>query len=135
MYKATQIMTPEEIDRYCREIQPFLEAEYDADNPSKVVDRANTLEGYMALSGKMLADARFRYREQMEGVFVEALKMHAAMSPSIMNKYLDNLCRDLAYLVDWTERINRTTVHELDMARTIISALKEQARLAGNANW
>lgn len=135
MYQATQIMTPEEIDRYCREIQPFIEAEYNADNPASVVARANTLEAYLALSGKMVADANYRYREQMEGIFVQALKQNSKMSPSILNKYLDNLCRDLAYLKDWTDRINRTATHELEFSRTVLANLREEAKLAGSANY
>ena len=135
MYQATQIMTPEEIDKYCREIQPVIEAEYNADNPAAVMDRANTLEGYMALSGKMVADSNYRYREMMDSIFIESVRKMSGMAPSILSKYLDNLCRDLRYLVDWTDRINRATVHELEFARTVISKLKEEMRIAQSANF
>lgn len=135
MYQATEIMTPEQIDKYCREIQPFIEASYSADNPAAVVDRANTLEAYLALSGKMVADSNYRYREMMDGIFIESIKKMGGMPASIMAKYLDNLCRDLRYLSEWTDRINRSLTHELDFSRTLISKLKTEMQMAQNANW
>lgn len=114
-------------------MQPFIEAHYDADNPTAVVDRANILESYMALSGKMLADAKYRLSEVMNSVFVKSVKeaVNSGMSPSLTNKYIDSVCRDYQYLVDWCDRINRSCTHQLEFARTIISKLKAEMQMSG----
>lgn len=119
MFRATNIFTPEQIQKNCEEIQPFIEAHYNADNPTAVVERANVLESYMALSGKLLADAKYNYNEILNSVFVEAVKQgnSSKMQTSTLNKYIDSLCRDYQYLVDWTDRINRTCTHEIEFAR------------------
>lgn len=131
MYKATNVMTVEEIDKYCKEIQPFIEAEYNADVTDEVIARANTLEAYMALTGKMTADSKYRYNEVLSSVFIEAVKEgnKSRMQTSTLNKYIDTLCRDYQHLVDWSDRINRTITHELDFARTIISKIKEEMKM------
>lgn len=133
MYQASNIATPEQISESCREMQPFIEAHYDADNPTAVVDRANILESYMALSGKMLADAKYRLSEVMNSVFVKSVKeaVNSGMSPSLTNKYIDSVCRDYQYLVDWCDRINRSCTHQLEFARTIISKLKAEMQMSG----
>lgn len=123
-------MTLEQIADNCKEIQSFIEAHYTADNPTAVVDRANALESYMALSGKMLADAKYHYNDMLSSVFIQAVKdgNRERMSASTLNKYVDSLCKDYQYLVDWCDRVNRTCTHQLDFSRTMISKLKEEMR-------
>lgn len=128
MYKPTNIMPVETIASTCSEIQAFIEAHYNADNPNAVVERANGLESYMALSGKMLADAKYWYNDLLSSVFIEAIKEgnKAKMGTSTLNKYVDSICKDYQYVVDWTDRINRTCTHQLEFSRTIISKLKQE---------
>lgn len=128
MFKATNIASADNIYKHCTEIQSFIEAHYEADNPNSVIDRAKSLEGYMALSGKLLADAKYHYNDVLNSIFIQAVKDGNAqkMSTSTMNKYIDSLVKDYQYLVDWADRINRTCTHELEFSRTIISKLKEE---------
>lgn len=117
-----------DIQDFCIEIQAFFETPYDADNGNAVVERAQKIEGYMATSSKMLADAKYHYNSVFESGFMEAIKDNVKVSASTLNKYLDSLCKDYQYLVDWTERLNRTCSHQLDFSRTIISKLKAEMR-------
>lgn len=126
MYKASNITALDQIQDTCIEIQDFIERPYDADNGAAVVERAQKIEGYMALSGKILADAKYHYNAVFESSFVEAIKQNTKVSPSTLNKYLDSLCKDYQYLVDWCDRLNRSCTHHVDFARTIISKLKNE---------
>lgn len=128
MYKASNIMLPNDIHKTCSEIQSFIESHYNADNPNAVVERANMLESYMAISGKMLADAKYHYNETLHSIFIEAVKdgNKEKMQTSTLNKYIDSICRDYQYLVDWCDRTNRSCTHQLEFSRTIISKLKAE---------
>lgn len=136
MFQPTSIATPEEIFKHCTEMQPFLESHYNADNGDACVLRLQTCEAYMALSGKLLADAKHRLRELEESSIIKAIESANSkrMATSTLNKYIDSLTRDYAYLVDWCDRINRAATHSADFQRTIISKLKEEMRLSGFSN-
>lgn len=128
MFKPTNIAATEQINQHLTEIQAFIEAHYEADNPQQVTDRAVTLEAYMALSGKLLADAEHHYQTVVESAIMEALKkaIETKLSPSTLNKYVEAAARDYKYLVTWCERVNKSCTHQLDMARTMISKLKSE---------
>lgn len=136
MFKPSNIATPEMIFSLLQEIQSFLEAHYESDNGNACVDRMAQAEAYMAVSGKLLADAKHHLRQLEESSILQALieAQRKKMSPSTLNKYIDSLTRDYAYLVDWAERLNRACTHTGDFQRTIISKLKEEARLSGYGN-
>jgi len=136
MFKPTNIAEPSQIFNSCTEIQAFLEVHYEADNGDACVSRLQGCEQYMALSSKMLADAKHRLRELEESSIIKAIEASYAkkMATTTLNKYIDSLTRDYAYLVDWCERLNRACTHSADFQRTIISKLKEEMRLAGFSN-
>lgn len=133
MFQATNIMPEADIFKTCQEIQRYLEAHYNADNGNAVVERANNIESYMAISGKMLADAKWHYNKLLQSVFIEAIQQgnKERMSTSTLNKYIDSLCKDNQYLVDWCDRINRTCTHQLEFSRTVISKLKAEIQNYG----
>lgn len=128
MFQPQNISSPEQIATACKEIQDFIEARYNADNPNAVLDRANTLESYMAWSGKMLADAEHHYNKLVESSIMEALTkaMETKLSTSTLNKYVESIARDYKFLVTWCDRINRSCTHQLDFARTVISKIKAE---------
>lgn len=121
-------MGPDDLNRFIQEIQSFLEAEFNADNPAACVDRAEQLAGYMALTGKMLADARYHYNQLLGSTILQALKLQSAneMSASTLNNYIKSMCRDYQYLCDVCDRLNSTTTHQLDLLRTLISKHKQE---------
>lgn len=130
MYKPSNIQSVNQIELALNEIQPFIEADYTADNIDAVINRAQTLEAYLAQSSKMLADAKYRHSEFLNTTFMQSIReaVRVNMSASITNKYIDSLCRDYKYLVDWCDRVNATITHELDFCRTLISKIKEEMK-------
>lgn len=129
MFKASNIATPESIYTSCNEIQSFIESHYEADNGAAVTCRAQQLEAYMALSGKMLADAKYHLNTAINSDFINAFRQVANMSPSVQKKYLDSICKDYQYLVDWCGRINAACVHQIDMCRSVLSTLRAEMQM------
>jgi hypothetical protein len=111
---------------YLLEIQAFIEQSYIPDDINNVIDRAGKLEGYMALSGKLLADAKWHYSNVFETGFVQIMKTTSKYQASTTNLYLKSLCKDYQYLVDWSDRINASCTHQLDFSRTLISKIKAE---------
>lgn len=130
MQEASNIASLESITLLCREAQSFLEAHYNADNGDACVNRMQMLENYMATTGKMLADAKFHLRQKTERSIDDLYSKKEKLSPSVFNKYIDAVTRDVAYLVDWCGRLNAGCVHSIEACRTIISKLKEEMRIA-----
>ena len=48
----------------------------------------------------------------------------------ITHIFIDSLCKNEQYLVDWCDRLNRTATHQLEWCRTIISKAKAEMALA-----
>ena len=131
MFKATNIQSPDDLNRAAGEIQAYLEAEFNADIPSSCVHRAEELAGYMALTGKMLADAKYHYNTLLNSEIIKALKDQDKMTASTLNNYIKGMCKDYQYLVDWIDRINATCTHQIDLIRSLISKHKEELKLSG----
>ena len=131
MFKATNIYTTEHLNEAANEVQSFLEAEFNADVSAACVQRAEQLAGYMALTGKMLADAKYHYNQLLNSEIIKALKDQDKMTASTLNNYIKGMCKDYQYLVDWIDRINATCTHQIDLMRSLISKHKEELKLSG----
>lgn len=128
-YKPQKLTDPSDIQDSLIEIQSFIEQAYLSDEIGSVIERATKLEGYMALSGKLLADSKWHYSNVFESGFIEAIKKTSNQSTSTINLYLKSLCKDYQYLVDWADRVNASCTHQVDFSRSLISKLKEQMKL------
>jgi hypothetical protein len=120
------ITSPEELQDYLSEIQSYIEKPYIADDINNIIERSGKLEGYMALSGKLLADAKWHYSNTFETGFIQAMKTTSKHQASTTNLYLKALCKDYQYLVDWADRINATCTHQIEFSRTLISKIKAE---------
>lgn len=128
MFSPTNIASPEKISNSCTEIQAFLESHYEADNADACVNRGQVAEQYMALTSKLLADAKYHEQSLLNSKFIEAVKHgnEHKMNASTLNKYIDTLVADYTYLVNWCERLNKACTHSVEFQRTIISKLKQE---------
>lgn len=128
MFKATNIASVEDIHKHLTEIQAYIEAHYEADNPQQVTDRGVNLEAYMALSGKLLADAEYHYNDVVGSTIMATLKdaLASKLSTTTLNKKIEAAAKDYKYLVTWCERVNKSCTHSLDMTRTLLSKLKQE---------
>lgn len=103
-----------------------------SEQAEEAVSRGNDLAVYVARTGKLLADAKYwlndAMRPEVMQTLIDAGKEIKATSKSI-NAIIDSLCREERYLVDWSERCNRTATHQLSWCVTIISKAKEEMKL------
>ena len=115
-------------------IQAFLEITC-SEQPEEIKERLITLSVYCARSGNMLAQAKRILNQKTNRGIMNLIKKHskdAFLSAKIQNALIDSLCPDENYLVDQLERINRSTVHQIDVLRSLLSYEKEQIRNSPN---
>ena len=109
------------IENELKEIQDFLEI-----NPSEEIreieDRGNQLIVYIARTSKLLADAKYHKNEKLNSTFISVIKeINAFKSVSLANKFIDSLCKQENYYVDWCERLNRACTHGYEWTRSLMS--------------
>ncbi|ALR29731.1 hypothetical protein ATE47_03985 [Chryseobacterium sp. IHB B 17019] len=109
-------------------IQDFIELNISEEEITAVEIRGNELNAYMARSGKLLADAKYHRDEKLKDSVFDNLKEILKLSATTANKYIDSLCKEENYLVNWADRINRTVTHQLDWCRSVLSKQKEELR-------
>lgn len=122
--------TPDQLKEKAAKMQAYLERELPAE-PNELIDCLDKVDILMAQSGQMLADAKYYKDTVIEGAIMDALKKsyEEKLTASTINKYVESVARDQAYLVNWIDRINATAVHHKDSIRTIISYRKKELEL------
>jgi hypothetical protein len=111
-------------------IQEYLDITISSD-PAELVDRIATLMTYMARSGEMFAKAKkiLRAKKTTEiNKTILKIAKEQCLSATVQNALLDSICEEEAFMVDWTERINRSCTHQIDGLRSLLSYEKEQMR-------
>lgn len=125
------IASKEQILEEAIAIDSFLQTTM-SEMAEEAVMRGNDLAVYIARTGKMLADAKYHLsqakRDEVLDVLRETAKNAKATSKAT-NALIDSICKEEQYLVDWCERLNRSSTHQLDWCRTLISKAKEEMRL------
>ena len=119
------IATAEQISKELKIIQSVIDVEMNEDI-QEAVDRGNYCSAMMARTGKLLADAKIHRDRKLTSEVVANLKKVIALPASTANKYVDAMCFDENYLVNWCERVNRSCTHQLDWCRTLISKAKAE---------
>lgn len=106
-------------------IQGNLEVTMSEDANEAVV-RGNELSVQIARTGKLLADAKYYRDTTLNRGVVAEMKNLIALPASSANKYIDTICKEDSYLVNWAERLNRACTHQLEWCRTVISKAKAE---------
>jgi hypothetical protein len=130
------ITPPEDILTELRAIDSFLNITC-SEEIEEVVNRGNELAVWIARSGKLLADSKYHLDKKMKSEVIETLREQARsqkVSSTAINKIIGSLCAEEQYLVNWSERINRSCVHSMDWCRTLISKAKEEMKFSGMYN-
>jgi hypothetical protein len=100
------------------------------DDPNVIIEQLTVAESIMVNSGKMLADTKYWLNDAMHSETIKTLKELASQNKLItstaVNQIIKSLCKDQQYLVDWCERLNRSSTHRADLARSIISKQKAE---------
>jgi hypothetical protein len=119
------IATAEQISKELKVIQSVIETEMSEDI-QEAVDRGNYCAAQLARTGKLLADAKIHRDRKLTSEVVANLKKVIALPASTANKYVDAMCFDENYLVNWCERVNRSCTHQVEWCRTLISKAKAE---------
>lgn len=120
-----KISTLEEIEKESQLIDDFLNVTY-SDDINELSERLIDLGVYLARTSKLLADSKVH---QDKAVISSTLKnIDIDISPSNLKKLIESTCYRENYLVNWLDRLNRTTVHQIDSVRTLISRVKEELK-------
>ncbi|WP_298118065.1 hypothetical protein [Flavobacterium sp.] len=120
-----EIATSEQIVAELKIIQSVIDVEMNEDI-QEAIDRGNYCSAQLARTGKLLADAKIIRDRKLSSEVVTNLKKVVALPASTANKYVDALCFEENYLVNWCERVNRSCTHQLDWCRTLISKAKAE---------
>ena len=124
----SEIITPfSDLIAECKQIDEFIGIT-PSDDIEEIVERGNDLIVYISRTGKMLADAKYHLNVIRKAEIMDILKIiiPEKLSAKVQNALIDSVAREQQYLVDWTERLNRTAVHQLDWCRTLISKAKSE---------
>lgn len=100
------------------------------DEPTQIMEQLTIAESIMVNSGKMLADAKYWLNEAMHSETIDTMKdlakQNKLVTSTAVNQIIKSLCKEQQYLVDWCERLNRSSTHRADLARSIISKQKAE---------
>jgi hypothetical protein len=123
----SSIASPQELAREAAIIQAVLDTT-PSDEIEEIVDRGNDLIVYIARTGKMRADAEYHRDELLKSEIMKVVVEEVAgkLPATTVNKLLDAVCKEANYLCTWIERLNRTSTHQLDWCRTLISKAKAE---------
>lgn len=130
------IITPKEgILSELTAIDEFLNIEM-SDDGFEAVSRGNILAGYMARSGKLLADAKYHLNTKKKDDIFKVLEdtgRQSGATATAINELIKCICKEEQYLVDWAGRINAAVTHQIEWVRTVISKAKAEMQI-GNFN-
>ncbi len=119
------IASLDEIELELQSIQEFTEIT-PSEDVNEIVQRGNDLIAYLARTTKLLADSKYHKDSKLNSAFMDEIRKISQLSASVANKYVDSLCKDENYLINWSERLNRTVTHQIDWCRTIVSKNKAE---------
>lgn len=119
------ITSLEEIQRELIEIQDYTDIT-PSEDLTEIVNRGNDLIVYLSRTSKLLADAKYHKDDKLNSTFLNEIKKISGLAPSVANKYVDSLCKDENYLINWCERLNRVVTHQIDWCRTMVSKAKSE---------
>ena len=113
------------------EIQAFLEEPL-SDDPDLIVQRGAALNVYLARTAKIQADAQLAYdkvvTQEIKDIIKE-LTIGAGGTATAANALVKAAGRDQKHILVWAERLNRTCVHQIDWARSVLSKMREEMRM------
>lgn len=130
------ITSREQIFQELTDIDGFLGITM-SENAEEAVQRGNDLAVYVARTGKLLADAKYWLNEAMNSETMQTLRdtaKEAKATATAINALVNSLCKEERYLVDRSERCNRTATHQLSWCVTVISKAKAEMQMSGMYN-
>ncbi len=98
--------------------------------PNDLIAYLEEVDRIMAVSGNMLADAKYYQDAIKNATILKSLSdEYSTLSQSAKNEFIKTEAKDQNYMVNWIDRINACAVHIKDSIRTIISYRKKELEL------
>lgn len=125
------IQSTEQLFALAEEVHNFLKEDVHTDDIEVAVNRGHKALRYMANTGKMLADAKYHRDKAYSDNTLTKLKDRQLtnLSASAMNKLIEADCKDVNYLVNWIEQLDKECKYQNIWLITCISAEKEQMKM------
>lgn len=130
------ITPPEDILSELQTVDDFLNVTCSEDI-EEVVNRGNDLAVWIARSGKLLADAKYHLDKKMKSEVMDTLREQARnqkVSSTAINKIIGSLCAEEQYIVNWSERTNRSATHQLEWCRSLMAKQRAEMQFSGIYN-
>lgn len=134
-FKATNIQTLEHLFILSQAIHDFLKMEV-SDEIEGCIKRGHELTAYMANTGKMLADAKYHRDQEIRNSALLSLKdsKRCGLPASTLNELIKADCKEINYLVNWIEQLDKEAKYQLEWLRTVVSKQKEEMRMSQFTN-
>lgn len=101
------------------------------------IDQLGMLCKSLAFVNEQMAEAKKVLNKKKisayESLAASSIANNNYFAPSLAKDYIGAKCLEEQYNYDLSERCSRTIFHNIDAVRTVISALKEEAKIAGYA--
>jgi hypothetical protein len=123
------ILTKDVLLTIANDFQRVLDLQFHKDDIAACLLRMSELENIMTTSGKYLADAKYLQEREQVKIKQAIEELGTKLSPSTLNNYIKAKTHDINYIVNWMERINRSSTHLCENLRTAISYLKTEMNL------
>lgn len=129
-FEAKNIIDTDHLFQMATEIHEILKIKMVGDDPNVYIERANEISSWMATTGKMLADARYHRDKAIKESVLTTLKdvKRSNLPASVMNELIKAECKEVNYLVNLIEQLDKETKYQCDLLRTLISNAKEEKR-------
>lgn len=105
---------------------------------ANLIDLGGRIAAWMAFSANQMPIAKRIWRKETvrayDSYVFSKMAQGMVIPPSMANKYAEARAGDHEADYEFVERINRATVHILDLIRTAISALKEEQKITNYGN-
>lgn len=125
------IQSPDQLFSLAEKIHNFLREEVHTDDIECGVKRGHILASYMASTGKALADARYwKDKAVRESILFQMRDSKAMNLPaSTLNELIKADNKDLNYLVNFIEQLDKECKYQIEWLRTVVSKEKAQMYL------
>ena len=122
------MLSKEELKQKVTKFNNFLQKVQCNDEPAAMLERLEHLDILISKSGECLADAKYFQDEIINGVVIDALKksLEERLSATTINLYVKSCAKDINFLVNSLDRINRSATHQQASLITRISFVKSQ---------
>ena len=130
-------ITPlDQISEELAQFQEFLNEMPSGDDPNSIIEYGNKVSSIISRTGKMVADSKWHFKNSSRDEVLNLINEYCGkyVAKEVQKLLADTVLKDIQYVADWADRINRTATHQLEWCRTVVSKLKEEMKYVSGIN-